>query len=106
MSIKNIFANGVLVDINIRAWTGEKQLTADDLGINPDSLPSSFKLGRKCLIPPRIIEKFKNLDYRSRKELIRKSFEFPFGNARFLPKKSFEEFYADYQVLETEEKAL
>lgn len=106
MSIKNIFANGVLVDVNIRAWTGEKMLTAEDMGIDPDSIPESFKLGRKSLIPPRIIAKIKNMDYLARKALNAKSFEFPFGNARFLPKKTFEEFNNEYEVLKASYDAL
>jgi len=101
MSIRNIFSNGILVDVNISAWTGEKQLTADDLGIDPKSLPDSFRLGRKCLIPPRIIEKFKHFDYLARKLLTTKSFAFPFGNARFLPKKIFDDFNTEFEALKS-----
>jgi hypothetical protein len=106
MSIRNIFANGVLIDVNISAWTGEKQLTAEDLGIDSDKLPDSFKLGKKSLVPPRIIEKFRHIDYLARKALISKSFNFPFGSARFLPKKIFDEFNNEFETLKNNYYAL
>ena len=102
MSIKNIFANGILVDICICAWTAEKQLTAEDLGINPEKLPRSFKLGKKALIPPQIIAKFKHMDYVGRHLLNTLSFPFPFGNARFLPKKLFTKFNDEFDQLKLE----
>ena len=101
-SIKNIFANGILVDICICMWTAEKQLTAEDLGIDPEKLPRSFKLGKKALIPPEIIAKFKHMDHLGRKILNTLSFPFPFGNARFLPKKLFTKFSDDFDQLKLE----
>ena len=99
MSIKNIFANGILVDICICAWTAEKQLTPEDLGIDASKLPKSFKLGKKALIPPSIIAKFKHMDYEGRSLLNGLSFPFPFGNARFLPKKLFTKFNDAFEQL-------
>lgn len=101
MSISNIFANGVLIDVNICGWTGEKQLTSEDLGIDKDKIPASFKLGKKALVPRTVLDKFSHLDYLARRLLMTKSFTFPFGSARFLPKKAFEEFDTEFQVLQT-----
>jgi archaellum component FlaC len=106
MSIKNIFSNGVLIDVNISAWTGEKQLTADDLGIDPEKLPASFKLGKKSLIPTATIQKFRHLDYLARKTLENKSYKFPFGSARFIPKKIFDEFNTEFETLKNNYMAL
>jgi hypothetical protein len=92
MSIQNVFTNGVLVDIHIRAWTGEKQLTPTDLGIPADKLPKAFKLGKKSLVPPEVIARFRNLDYLARKLLTDSSYPFPFGSARFVPKMAYVEF--------------
>jgi hypothetical protein len=100
MSIQNIFTNGVLVDINIRAWTGEKQLTAQDLGLPADKLPKAFRLGRKMLVPPEVISRFKRLDHLARTLLLTRSFPFPFGGARFVPKKAFVEFVDEFQELQ------
>jgi hypothetical protein len=62
MSIKNIFTNGILVDVNISGWTGEKQLTAEDLGIEKNKIPASFKLGKKALVPRVVLDKFTPYD--------------------------------------------
>jgi hypothetical protein len=105
MSISNIFANGVLIDVNISGWTGEKQLTAEDLGIDKDKIPASFKLGKKALVPRTILDKFAHLDYMARRLLMTKSFTFPFGSARFLPKKAFDEFNTEFTVLQTNYQA-
>ena len=105
MSIKNIFANGVLIDLTISGWTGEKQLTAEDLGIEKTKIPNSFKLGKKALVPRTILDKFSHLDYLARRLLMTKSFTFPFGSARFLPKKVFDEFNTEFSVLQTSYQA-
>ena len=99
MSVKNIFTNAVLVDVNISAWTAEKQLTAEDLGINPEKLPKSFKLGKKSLIPTAIIATFKHLDYEARHLLKVMSYEFGFGQARLLPKKLAVDFDTQFNAI-------
>jgi hypothetical protein len=101
-SIKNIFANGTLVDLDISSWSGEKQLTAEDLGIEASKLPKSFKLGKKSLVPPSVIAIFKHLDYKARNLLITMSYPFPFGEARFLPKKLLPDFDEKYQIVKQE----
>jgi hypothetical protein len=102
MSISSIFTNGVLIDLTVCAWTGEKQLTAEDLGLDKKSIPKSFKLGKKSLISPAIMGKFSHSDYLVRSLLVSKSFIFPFGSARFLPKKSFDEFNTEFLKLQAE----
>lgn len=102
MSISSIFTNGVLIDLTICAWTGEKQLTAEDLGLDKKSIPASFKLGKKSLISPKVMQKFGHSDYLVRSLLTSKSFVFPFGSARFLPKKSFDEFNTEFLRLQAD----
>lgn len=100
MSIQNIFTNGVLVDVNIRAWTGEKQLTAQDLGLPVEKMPKAFRLGRKLLVPAEILGQFKRLDHLARTLLLTRSYPFPFGGARFVPKKAFVDFVEEFEELQ------
>lgn len=102
MSFSNIFANGVLVDIDVHMWTGQKQLTPEDLGINSNNLSKAFKLGKKALVPPEVIGQFRHIDYKARQLLITNSFPFEFGNARFVPKKKFVEFSEKIEELQKE----
>jgi hypothetical protein len=106
MSISNAFTLGVMIDIYIGAWTAEKQLTAEDLGIPKDRIPKSFKLGSKPLIPPENIAKFKQLDGLARRLLDSMSFPFVFGNARFMPKKNIVEFDAKFQAIKADYEKL
>jgi predicted PolB exonuclease-like 3'-5' exonuclease len=99
MSVKNIFANGILVDLKICKWTAEKQLTAEDLGIDPKKLPNSFTLGKKFLIPKVVMYKFHNRDSATRRMLETKSYPFAFGEARFLPKRLFTEFSDEFDQI-------
>lgn len=102
MSFQNIFANGVLVDVDVHMWTGQRQLTPEDLGIKSEKLSKAFKLGKKALVPPEVIAKFRNIDYRARDLLIRNSFSFEFGSARFVPKKMFVDFSEKMDELKKE----
>lgn len=98
-SIKNIFANGTLVDVDIHKWTGEKQLTAEDLGLDPEKLPKSFTLGKKSLIPPTVIAQFRNRENKARRLLDTMSFPFSFGFARFTPKRVLPKFDEEFQKI-------
>lgn len=92
MSFSNVFTHGNLVDINVNMWTGQKNLTAEDLGLDEESLSKAYSLGKKKLIPREVISTFKHFDYKARYELIKHSFPFEFGSARFVPKKVFVKF--------------
>jgi hypothetical protein len=100
MSFQNIFTDGVLVDLNIGKWTGARSLQAEDLGIPKEKLPKTFRLGQKTLVPKEVIDNFSHLDYLARKLLTDKSFPFAFGNARFVPKKLFQEFVDELKTLQ------
>jgi hypothetical protein len=95
----NAFTKGTLIDLFVGAWTAEKQLTPEDLGIPKDKIPKSFKLGSKPLIPQEKIAKFKKLDGLARRLLDNMSFPFVFGHARFLPKKNILEFDAKFNAI-------
>jgi len=99
MSFQNIFTDGVLVDLDIHKWTGERSLQPEDLGIPKEKLPKTFRLGHKSLVPKEVMQEFNHIDYMARRLLTEMSFPFAFGNARFVPKKMFEEFTDELQKL-------
>jgi len=100
MELSRLFSDGSLVDIDISMWTGEKRLQPEDLGIPKESVPKTFTLGSKKLLPKEVRSKFKNLDYEARKLLDSKSVSFPFGGARFVPKKALVEFVQEMDKLQ------
>ena len=92
MSFESVFTHGNLVDINVSAWTAERRLQKEDLGIEDEEISEAFTLGRKKLVPPDVIATFRHLDYRARHTLYKYSFPFEFGATRFVPKKAFIKF--------------
>ena len=107
MSIQDAFSKGILADVNVSAWSAEKQLTAEDLGIPEDKIPKSFKLGKKPLIPPDRIAKFKVVEYRARRLLIDLSFDYKIGqHCRFLPKRNIVDFDTKFQVIKDDYEKL
>lgn len=89
MSSSQIFKDGVLVDVNVSYWSGAKSLKPEDLGLDPKSLPEAFKLGRKFLIPTKVMQEFRKIESRARRVVDNNSFQFPIGGARFVPRKKF-----------------
>lgn len=88
--LERIFKDGILVDVNIRAWTGSLALTPSDLGLKETEVATAYHLGRKFLIPEEVIREFKTLDGRARHAVERASFPFPIGATRFMPRVRFE----------------
>jgi hypothetical protein len=102
----NIFKDGVLVDVDVSFWSGAKVLTAEDLGLKAENVADAYKLGRKLLIPKAIIKRFRAIEGRARRVVQENSFQFPIGNARFIPKRKFakaleslKKYQADYNTL-------
>ena len=87
--IENIFKDGILIDIDISYWSGAKALGTEDLGL--DKVATAYKLGRKMLIPSRVIKEFRYIEGRARRLIDSSSFSFPIGGARFIPKKRYED---------------
>lgn len=99
MGFDVIFKQGVLVDINIHKWLGKRKLTPEDMGIPKESVPPHFTLGEKYLIPKDVLNNFHRIDERARALLKESSFEFPFGDARYIPKKGILEFDKDFNEI-------
>jgi hypothetical protein len=92
MQLDTVFTEGALVDIDISTGSFERRLQPEDLGLDPQKLSKAFKLGSKSLMPIEIISEFKHHDYKARSLLTQMSFSFPFGGARFIPKKTLVDF--------------
>lgn len=102
MSMNSFFQKGVLVDITVHKWLAQRKLTEEDLGLEKGSLSKNYKLGSKLLIPKDIIDRFSRLDNDARLLLYKCSFRFPFGDARYVPKKSFADFDNDFKAIKKE----
>jgi hypothetical protein len=100
MAFENIFTHGNLVDVTVGIWTAERKLQPEDLGLK--GVSEAFSLGHKALVPTGVIKRFKHLDNVARTLLIKYSFAFEFGSARFVPKKRFVEFAAEMDKTITE----
>ena len=88
MAIRNqssLFDDGVLIDLDIRHWSGQKKLRAEDLKIDIRDVPDIFSLGRKYLISKEAINLFACKDARARRLVESLSFAFPVGSTRFVP---------------------
>lgn len=91
MSLTDIFLDGVLVDVDVSFWSGAKALTAEDLGLQDEDIADAYKLGKKMLVPAEVIREFRHIESKARRTVEGNSFPFPIGNARFVPKKKFDE---------------
>jgi hypothetical protein len=98
-SLAKVFTDGNLVDVNVRMWTGERNLQPEDLGLSEENISEAFKLGRKALIPMDIITGLKRLDSQARSCLRKHSFPFAFGGSRFVPKKTFMKFAEEFEEI-------
>ena len=106
MNVQNLFRSGVLVEIHISMWTGQKALTPEDLGLDPTKVSDAFILGRKYLIPETAIAEFRTLDGQARHVLDTSGFSFPIGGARFIPKKKLNEVIEELQEYKVKYDAL
>jgi hypothetical protein len=85
---QNIYTDGVLTDVNVRYWTAAILLNAEDMGLKKADIVEAFKLGKKLLIPAEVIHEFRAIEGRARRVVEKNSFQFPIGNARFVPRWS------------------
>lgn len=86
MNIDRIFTDGVLIDLDIGYWSGQKRLRPEDLELS--EVPEIYSLGRKYLVFKEVINKFRRLEKRARRYVDVHSFSFPVGNTRFVPRRA------------------
>jgi len=87
--LMKIFMDGILVDVDVSCWTGARMLNPEDLGLEAKDVAEAYHLGKKMLVPDRVIAAFRKVENQARVLVMNNSFPFPFGSARFVPKKRF-----------------
>jgi hypothetical protein len=101
--LNQALVDGVLCSVHVYGWTGEQQLTSEDLGIAKESLPDSYKLGKKPMIPPVVMAAIKHQDGQARKLLEDLSLPFgDFGSGRFIPLSNIVEFTDRFDAIKKE----
>jgi hypothetical protein len=86
---RDLFSEGVLVDLDVGFWSGQKKLAAKDLGLDEKELPEVFSLGRKRLVPTEALGEIRRIESRAREAVEQNSHKFPIGGAQFVPIKRF-----------------
>jgi hypothetical protein len=102
MDLSKLFHDGILVEVHIGFWSGQKALTPEDLGLDPNTVSDAFVLGRKYLVDEALIREFRVRDSRARRVLDLAGFSFPIGGARFVPKARLEKVLAELEELKSE----
>jgi hypothetical protein len=106
MDLSKLFRDGILVDVFIGFWSGQKALTPDDLGLDPATVSDAFVLGRKYLVDESLIAAFRHLDSHTRAIINAAGFTFPIGRARFVPKVKLEKVIGELDAVKAEFMAL
>ena len=94
---------GVLINVSVRYWRATKKLTAEDLGLDPESVESRLiSLGHKKLIPKEAMKNLALLESRAHAMVEASSFPFLNGLGHFVPNTKLEEVTARLTALEKE----
>jgi hypothetical protein len=104
-NLEKLFREGVLIDVDVRKWTGSKILIAEDLGLKPEDVSKVFTLGHVDLVPKKVISVFKYIEGKARTLIDKNSHPFPFGSARFVTKKCFVKVLAELKELKAQYEA-
>ena len=100
-----LFQDGFLVSVHVSKWGMSTHLSKEDIEYD-GTVPSIFKLGKKMLINPERFNAFARIESKARRYLSANSYDFPIGDAHFVPKKkvaevltTLEKFKHDYEAL-------
>lgn|SRR5262245_47842457 len=105
--LEAIFRDGVLLDLRIGFWSANRRNTADDLGIEQESIPDFVVgLGTKRLVPKELTLTWRKIASHARYIVHRHSFVFPVGQCAFVPLSALPKIEAELLKLKGEfEKA-
>ena len=96
--VMNWMQRGVVVQLHISHWRPYASLNEEDLGITNDQTTENYiQLGRKKLLPPKIISKLESLEMKARTNLRLHSFACPWG--RFVPASTWQTWYTNNEAL-------
>lgn len=101
MSTTNLFSDGILMDVNVRFWSGGVMLTPEDMGLKEENVSQAYKLGKKMLVPENIIKAFRTVENQARNLVNANSFIFPIANARFVPKTKIDRVITQLKQIQT-----
>lgn len=94
---------GVLINVSVRYWRAAKKLTAEDLGLDPQSVESRLiSLGHKKLIPKEALQAFALIESRTHALVEAATFPFLNGLGHFLPNRRLEKVIINLNKLEKE----
>jgi len=79
----NLYRAGVVADLSFSCWGARAKLEEEDVGL--EGVSELIILGGKKLVPKEKMEKVYAPISEARGFLYKNSFEFPFGNSRFIP---------------------
>ena len=83
---------GVLINVSIKYWRATKKLTAEDLGLDPESVETRLiSLGHKNLIPKESLQALALIEGRAHALVEGNTFPFLNGLGHFLPNARLEE---------------
>lgn len=85
-----LFQDGFLVSIHVSKWGMSTHLSKEDIEYEK-AVPAIFKLGKKMLIDPERFNEFSRVEGKARRYLATNSYDFPIGEAHFVPKKKVRE---------------
>jgi hypothetical protein len=77
------------MQVYVSFWSGAKALRPEDLGLKPEQIAETYKLGKKMLVPEEVIRNFRRIEGQARRLVEENSHPFPIGNASFVTKRSF-----------------
>jgi len=105
MSFENIFQEGLLVRLHIKQWSGQVQLSPEDLDIDSQAVEHpkyKFILGKKYLIPKEETDVIRAIELRGRRVITGSSFVFPIGDLPFVPASLITEVIAGLDTVKGE----
>jgi len=83
---------GVLINVSVRYWRGQKKLKPEDIGLSPGQVSDRLvSLGHKRLIPRESIQRLSLLEGRTHALIEANTFPFLNGLAHFLPNSKLTE---------------
>jgi len=101
-----IFDFGVLVQLKVGYWTGQRRLLPSDIGFK-DELPRDLiNLGQLNLMAKDVRASIRSVESSSRYYLKLISFPFPIGEAHFVPKDAIAEMIEHFEVAQKEFEAV
>lgn len=100
----DLYKAGVIADYSCSSWGSASKLTPQDLGLTHVN-NELIKLGKKKLLKKEHREKIDQVDSEAYRFLNRNSFQFPFGNSRFVPFNRLPEVLKKMEEFKIEHKA-